>query len=338
MSGEPNQETSAVEKKASERTGEEEKVKKKSSSSNSGLQLVKIEPSAHIVFPGPLKTPVPVPIKITNITSQRIAWKVKVTAPNWYVVRPNSGFLEGKESADVTIELQPMRYDPNSKKVPNHRFLISAAPAGAGKTDRVGFWKNPKFQKIEQQHVRLYAIFQPPKEDSPAPGVTSPPTSQSQSAVSERRGSSEKVRKENEDLAKKIEALQNENEKLQKEALDRQQMANSPQPSAQADKILQYFSDPENVTKIAGGFLAMLFIYWLFFSGSKVPPSIANNTPQIPPQPVYVYHCPGNPYHGEAVGRRPPPTPAPVTGQQQGGDRKQEQPEDGSWGVYDLLF
>jgi hypothetical protein len=42
-------------------------------------------------------------LKITNITSSKILFKVKTTQPTWYYVRPNQQVISAGQSEDVAI-------------------------------------------------------------------------------------------------------------------------------------------------------------------------------------------------------------------------------------------
>ena len=44
-------------------------------------------------------------LKITNISSYKVAFKVKTTQPTWYYVRPNQSVLDVGQSEDVAIAL-----------------------------------------------------------------------------------------------------------------------------------------------------------------------------------------------------------------------------------------
>jgi len=62
-------------------------------------------------------------LKLTNLHSGNVAFKVKTTAPKAYLVRPSSGTLMPQEQQEVQIILQPQGVDgqPNT-----HRFLVQA--------------------------------------------------------------------------------------------------------------------------------------------------------------------------------------------------------------------
>jgi hypothetical protein len=44
-------------------------------------------------------------LKVTNISSSKIVYKVKTTQPSWYYVRPNQNVLQEQETDEVYIVL-----------------------------------------------------------------------------------------------------------------------------------------------------------------------------------------------------------------------------------------
>ncbi len=79
---------------------------------------------------------------LRNISEKRVAFRVKTTAPDRYVVRPNAGFLDPKTSKRVRVVLLPMSsFDCTNP--PKHRFLIIAKHISEDVTDRHQIWKEP---------------------------------------------------------------------------------------------------------------------------------------------------------------------------------------------------
>ena len=48
-------------------------------------------------------------ITLTNIFGQNVAWKIKTTKPNSFMVNPTSGILAA--SKKITVEIQVEKYD-----------------------------------------------------------------------------------------------------------------------------------------------------------------------------------------------------------------------------------
>ena len=54
-----------------------------------------------LFHPGPFNDVVTKELHLKNPTQNKVAFKVKTTAPKRYCVRPNSGFLEADQAAEV---------------------------------------------------------------------------------------------------------------------------------------------------------------------------------------------------------------------------------------------
>ena len=61
-----------------------------------------IKPS-ELKFKFELRKTIPVTLSLTNQGTERIAFKVKTTAPKKYCVRPSSGIVEPGASRDVQV-------------------------------------------------------------------------------------------------------------------------------------------------------------------------------------------------------------------------------------------
>ncbi|RYH09147.1 hypothetical protein EON65_40345 [archaeon] len=44
-------------------------------------------------------------LKVTNVSSNKVAFKVKTTQPTWYFVRPNQQILDAGKTEEVNIIL-----------------------------------------------------------------------------------------------------------------------------------------------------------------------------------------------------------------------------------------
>lgn len=53
-------------------------------------------------------------LTLSNPTDQRVAFKVKTTAPKKYCVKPSNGFVEPNSTRDVQVVMQPQREYPAS--------------------------------------------------------------------------------------------------------------------------------------------------------------------------------------------------------------------------------
>lgn len=58
-------------------------------------------PSNDLVFKGPFNAVSTTTLKLSNSGNERLAYKIKTTAPKRYCVKPNSGFLDPYSTANV---------------------------------------------------------------------------------------------------------------------------------------------------------------------------------------------------------------------------------------------
>ena len=65
-------------------------------------------------------------LRIRNMHSTSIVFKIRTTAPTNYVVRPSSGFLSVGESKDIVVTINPKGELQDYQK---HKFAINSVPA-----------------------------------------------------------------------------------------------------------------------------------------------------------------------------------------------------------------
>lgn len=65
---------------------------------NMTLELI---PNNDLNFKGPFNVVCTTTLKLANSGNERLAYKIKTTAPKRYCVKPNSGFLEAHATASV---------------------------------------------------------------------------------------------------------------------------------------------------------------------------------------------------------------------------------------------
>lgn len=79
--------------------------------------------------------PCQVLLRMKNVSSKRVMYKVKTTQPMWYFVRPNFDVLEGGEEVEVAVALideEKSRYislykQGQEESVSKHRFMVQFA-------------------------------------------------------------------------------------------------------------------------------------------------------------------------------------------------------------------
>jgi MSP (Major sperm protein) domain len=62
------------------------------------LELI---PNNDLVFKGPFTAVSTTALKLSNSGNERLAYKIKTTAPKRYCVKPNSGFLDPRDTASI---------------------------------------------------------------------------------------------------------------------------------------------------------------------------------------------------------------------------------------------
>lgn len=87
-------------------------------------QFVALDPPRELVFDFSKTTQSVQKLKLSNVSTDFVAFKVKTTAPKAYLVRPSNGVLKPSAAVDVEILLQPGHYEAQ------HRFLVQAAGLG----------------------------------------------------------------------------------------------------------------------------------------------------------------------------------------------------------------
>mmetsp|Transcript_75999 Transcript_75999/g.176316 ORF Transcript_75999/g.176316 Transcript_75999/m.176316 type:complete len:236 (-) Transcript_75999:81-788(-) len=137
------------------------------------MTLLQLEPDNTLHFcKAPNSTALTRTLKLTNVHSSNVAFKVKTTAPKAYLVRPSSGTLKPREPQEVQIILQPPGADQQAF---NHRFLVQAIAVSTAEPVTREMWA--EFPKESIQEQRLNVMLEELSADSaatskPAPAVT----------------------------------------------------------------------------------------------------------------------------------------------------------------------
>jgi len=185
--------------------------------------LLNISPDAHLTFKGPFNEVVTSILTLQNITSEKVCFKVKTTAPRRYCVRPNSGMIDAGQTMEVSIMLQPFQYDPNERN--NHKFMVQSMTLSEENAslplDEI--WKNAAPGSVVDKKLRCQ--FEVPADEpveaaaeapaaAPAPAPAPAPTTIDQTFISSASttNNSAEMQKAND----KIEMLMKENANLKK--------------------------------------------------------------------------------------------------------------------------
>jgi DNA-directed RNA polymerase I, II, and III subunit RPABC2 len=117
------------------------------------MSLVTVSPE-EIVFPNVLNQEAVFILKVSNVSSSPVAFKVKTTAPKNYLVKPSAGAIPANGSIDIRITLNKQTTDPSAN---NDRFLVQAVKAPNGKELTKEEWS--AVDKSAIQELRLHVVF-----------------------------------------------------------------------------------------------------------------------------------------------------------------------------------
>lgn len=106
------------------------------------------------MFPNVLNQEAVFILKVSNVSSSAVAFKVKTTAPKNYLVKPSAGAIPASGSIDVKITLNKQTTDPS---VNNDRFLVQAVKSPSGKELTKEEWA--AVDKSAIQELRLHVVF-----------------------------------------------------------------------------------------------------------------------------------------------------------------------------------
>ena len=94
------------------------------------LELI---PNGDLVFKGPFNAVSITSLKLNNSGNERLAYKIKTTAPKRYCVKPNSGFLDAHANASVQGKNSRLFFTFRRRLLFAH--LVMLQPQAAGQPD-----------------------------------------------------------------------------------------------------------------------------------------------------------------------------------------------------------
>ncbi|CAF1635086.1 unnamed protein product, partial [Rotaria sp. Silwood1] len=119
------------------------------------LELI---PNSDLVFKGPFNVVSTATLKLYNSGNDRLAYKIKTTAPKRYCVKPKSGFLDAHASANMHAMLQPEAADKPDDRT-THKFMVQWVAVPSNYTDDVdNFWKQD-LKSLCVQDTKLKCVF-----------------------------------------------------------------------------------------------------------------------------------------------------------------------------------
>jgi len=119
------------------------------------LELI---PNGDLIFKGPFTVVSTTTLKLSNSGNERLAYKIKTTAPKRYCVKPNSGFLDAHATTNIQVMLQPQATGQQDDRT-KHKFMVQWVGVPNSYPDDVeNFWKQD-LTKLNVHDSKLKCIF-----------------------------------------------------------------------------------------------------------------------------------------------------------------------------------
>ncbi|VWU52816.1 vesicle-associated membrane protein, putative [Hepatocystis sp. ex Piliocolobus tephrosceles] len=118
------------------------------------MKLLKVTPEKHIEFPLTHFQAVTQIVKLENISPKNVAFKIKTTAPNNYLVRPSFGTIHVGKTVDIQIILQPLLDKDN---ISNDKFQVQCLNIENDTVVDKNFWMSVNKNDI-QDHKLVVVI------------------------------------------------------------------------------------------------------------------------------------------------------------------------------------
>lgn len=132
------------------------------------MSYLKLTPDDRFEFPEYPEQAQKQPLRLRNVTSEHIAFKVKTTMPRAYVVQPSTGILSPGKQVEVIITLGATEDSGGS----GHKFLVqSCVVDGPDDMPTSEDWRT--MPREEVQDVQLPVLFYN-DDDAPAAPVARP--------------------------------------------------------------------------------------------------------------------------------------------------------------------
>eukprot|EP00461_Guttulinopsis_vulgaris_P004771 UN04773 len=138
--------------------------------------VLKIEPD-ELKIPLRVNSDVVVELKLQNITNDRVAYKIKTTAPDKYQVRPIQAIVEPNTTSTCMIVMKSIEKLPPLDDAKNlkHKFLVQSAAIPTDATfapeQLPEYWKELELKKKEgtthYHDARIVSVLQPPDPNEP---------------------------------------------------------------------------------------------------------------------------------------------------------------------------
>ncbi|CAI7749225.1 unnamed protein product [Closterium sp. NIES-54] len=141
-------------------------------------EILSVQPG-ELKFPFELRKQVSTSLRLVNVTSEYVAFKVKTTSPKKYCVRPNTGLVPPQSSAEVVVTMQAQKEMPADLQCKD-KFLVQSVlvPGGAPKETTQDFFNKENGREVHEVKLRVIYVAPPqppsPVAESAEEGVISP--------------------------------------------------------------------------------------------------------------------------------------------------------------------
>lgn len=156
------------------------------------------------------------PMQLENLTEQCVTFRIKVTAPDRYSVRPSSGLLMEGES----LEVQVVKNTSPASNSDKFLILSQTVRAEDAAAPLAQLWADPPPERVQKQVIRAQVAGAHPVSTST---LSTGPTQDSVLYQSITHSNvAEQLKKQNEDFCSKVQHLNQQNKHL-KEQKQKQQ-------------------------------------------------------------------------------------------------------------------
>eukprot|EP00039_Didymoeca_costata_P018411 m.333338 g.333338 ORF g.333338 m.333338 type:complete len:235 (+) comp17126_c0_seq1:230-934(+) len=114
--------------------------------------VVKLTPETDLNFDVAPETGAEATIKLQNFADEQVMFKVKTTAPNKYIVKPNSGCLKARETGEVKVTLRPLGKGDEGKECKD-KFLVQTLKQSSVDAS---LWNDNVWKATEKEASSLY--------------------------------------------------------------------------------------------------------------------------------------------------------------------------------------
>jgi hypothetical protein len=130
-------------------------------------ELLEIEPE-ELRFPFELRKQISCSMQLINRSENYVAFKVKTTNPKKYCVRPNTGVVLPRSTADVIVTMQAQKEAPPDMQCKD-KFLVQCVVANEGTSAKdipPNLFNKEEGHNVEESKLRV-AYVAPPQPPSP---------------------------------------------------------------------------------------------------------------------------------------------------------------------------